>query len=129
MTIAVLGSGNGGGAVAFDCAAHGHQVNLFDFEQFPDNIKSIQENGGVYSEEELEGFAPIKYAGHDIERTLDRTEIIFCVGAHPGNLPGYGNREKYPSDQFAERQFGDSSHDHPFECSPDRAHRGRFLFL
>ena len=35
MNIAVLGSGNGGCAVAFDCAANGHQVRLFDFEQFP----------------------------------------------------------------------------------------------
>ena len=50
MNIAVLGSGNGGCAVAFDCAAHGHQVSLFDFEQFPESIKAVQNNGGIHCE-------------------------------------------------------------------------------
>ena len=36
MKITVLGAGAGGTAVAFDCAAHGHEVRLFDFDQFPD---------------------------------------------------------------------------------------------
>jgi len=31
MKIAVLGSGAGGTAVAFDWSAHGHEVFLFDF--------------------------------------------------------------------------------------------------
>ncbi len=48
MNIAVLGSGNGGCAVAFDYAAHGHQVRLFDFEQFPETIKVVQNNGGIH---------------------------------------------------------------------------------
>jgi len=34
MNIAVLGSGNGGCAVAFDCAAHGHQVSLLILNNF-----------------------------------------------------------------------------------------------
>ena len=38
MNIAVLGSGNGGCGVAFDCAQHGHAVTLFDFVDFPDNV-------------------------------------------------------------------------------------------
>jgi opine dehydrogenase len=46
MNIAVLGSGNGGCAVAFDCAAHGHQVSLFDFQQFPESIKAVQKQRG-----------------------------------------------------------------------------------
>ena len=86
MNIAVLGSGNGGCAVAFDCAAHGHQVSLFDFEQFPDSIKAVQKNGGIHCEGELEGFQPLVYAGHEIEKTLDGADIIYAVG------PAYSTR-------------------------------------
>jgi len=80
LKIAVLGSGNGGCAVAFDWAIHGHSVNLFDFEAFSGNIKTIQKIGGIHAEGELEGFASIKYAGHDIKKTLDYADVIFAVG-------------------------------------------------
>jgi opine dehydrogenase len=86
MNIAVLGSGNGGCAVAFDCAAHGHQVSLYDFEQFPECIKAVQNNGGVYCEGELEGFQPVAYAGHEIQKALDGADIIYAVG------PAYSTR-------------------------------------
>ena len=86
MNIAVLGSGNGGCAVAFDCAAHGHQVSLFDFEQFPENIKAVQNKGGIHGEGELEGFQPVAYAGHEIEKALDGADIIYAVG------PAYSTR-------------------------------------
>jgi opine dehydrogenase len=86
MKIAVLGSGNGGCAVAFDCATHGHEVSLFDFEEFPDNVECIRKNGGIYAKGELEGFASVAYAGHDIEKTLDGADIIFAVG------PAYSTR-------------------------------------
>ena len=43
MNIAVLGSGNGGCAVAFDFAVHDHRVRLFDFEAFAEEvIRSIK---------------------------------------------------------------------------------------
>ena len=80
MKIAVLGSGNGGCAVAFDCAAHGHQVSLFDFEQFPTNIKAVQENSGIHCEGEIKGFQPVAYAGHEIEKALHGADIIYTVG-------------------------------------------------
>ena len=86
MKIAVLGSGNGGCAVAFDCATHKHSVSLFDFDTFPDNIKRIQQQGGIRAEGELEGFAPIEYAGHEIEKALSDAEIIYVVG------PAYSTR-------------------------------------
>ncbi|MBW2516527.1 MAG: NAD/NADP octopine/nopaline dehydrogenase family protein [Deltaproteobacteria bacterium] len=86
MNIAVLGSGNGGCAVAFDCAAHGHQVRLFDFEQFPQSIKAVQNNGGIHCEGELEGFQRVASAGHDIEKALDGADIIYAVG------PAYSTR-------------------------------------
>jgi opine dehydrogenase len=86
MKIAVLGSGNGGCAVAFDCAAHGHAVSLFDFEQFPETVKAVQNNGGIYCEGVFEGFQPVAYAGHEIEKALDRAAIIYAVG------PAYSTR-------------------------------------
>jgi opine dehydrogenase len=86
MNIAVLGSGNGGCAVAFDCAAQGHQVSLFDFEQFPESIKAVQNKGGIHCEGELEGFQPVAFAGHEIEKALDGADIIYAVG------PAYSTR-------------------------------------
>ncbi len=86
MNIAVLGSGNGGCAVAFDCAAHGHKVSLFDFEQFPESIKAVRNNGGIHCEGVLEGFQPVVYAGCEIEKALDGADIIYAVG------PAYSTR-------------------------------------
>lgn len=86
MNVAVLGSGNGGCAVAFDCAAHGYQVSLFDFKRFPANIQAVRNNGGILCEGELQGFQPVAYAGHDIEKALDGTDIIYAVG------PAYSTR-------------------------------------
>jgi opine dehydrogenase len=86
MKIAVLGSGNGGCAVAFDCAAHGHRVSLFDFEEFPESIKAVQNNGGVYCEGELEGFQKLAYAGHEIEKALEGADVVYAVG------PAYSTR-------------------------------------
>ncbi len=86
MNIAVLGSGNGGCAVAFDCAAHGHRVRLFDFEQFPANIQAVQNSGGIHCEGVLEGFQPVVSAGHGIDKALDGADIIYAVG------PAYSTR-------------------------------------
>lgn len=80
MKIGVLGSGNGGCAVAFDWAEKGHDVYLFDFEEFPENIKAINEKRGIKSTGILEGFAKLKYAGHDIGKVIEDSEIIFVVG-------------------------------------------------
>lgn len=87
MNITVLGSGNGGCAVAFDYAAHGHQVSLFDFEQFPQSIKAVQNNGGIHCEGELEGFQPVAYAGHQIEKALDGANLVYAVGPAYSTLP------------------------------------------
>jgi opine dehydrogenase len=87
VRIAVLGSGNGGCALAFDCAQHGHRVSLFDFETFPVHILGVNDAGGIHAEGELEGFAPIYYAGHDIEAALSETEMIIAVGPAYSTLP------------------------------------------
>ncbi len=58
MKIAVLGAGAGGTATAFDCASHGHEVRLFDFPEFSENIAEIARQGGIHIRGNREGFAP-----------------------------------------------------------------------
>jgi opine dehydrogenase len=80
MKIGVLGTGNGGCAVAFDCAQHGHEVALWDFDQFDTQISAIAEAGGITAGGELTGFAPMAYAGHDLARTLKGADLVYLVG-------------------------------------------------
>jgi opine dehydrogenase len=55
-------------------------VSLVDFKSFPEQIEAIAANGGIRSEGDLKGFAPIAYSGHDFERALHDAELIFAVG-------------------------------------------------
>lgn len=80
MKVSVLGSGNGALAVAFEWSKAGHEVCIFDFEQFPKNIEAINKFGGIFSEGELDGFQKIAYAGHDISKVVPGAELIFAVG-------------------------------------------------
>jgi opine dehydrogenase len=76
----VLGSGNGGTAVAFDFASNGHDVYLYDLPQFNENISAIREAGGILSEGRMQGFAKVHYSGHDLEKVLTGADITFVVG-------------------------------------------------
>lgn len=80
MKIAVLGSGNGAHAVAFEYSRAGHKIFMFDFEKFPKNIAAIKKVGGITSEGEMEGFQKIEYAGHDIAKVVTDADLIFAVG-------------------------------------------------
>jgi len=80
MKIAVLGAGAGGTATAFDCASHGHEVRLFEFPQFPENVAVIAEQGCVHAEGDISGSADITYAGHDIDMALKGAELVYVVG-------------------------------------------------
>lgn len=80
MKIAVLGSGAGGTAVAFDWSAHGHEVFLFDFERFPDNVRHIAGTGRIEAEGNLAGTVPVVWAGHEIETVMSGARIVFLVG-------------------------------------------------
>ena len=46
MKVAVLGSGNGAHAIAFEWAQAGHEVAMFDFEEFSGTIEEVAERGG-----------------------------------------------------------------------------------
>ena len=87
MKIAVLGSGNGGCAVAADCALHGHEVSIFDFPKFSSNIKAIAEAKGIKATGQVEGFAPVVYAGHDILRATQNSDLIYVVGPSYAHSP------------------------------------------
>ena len=79
MKIAVLGSGNGGCAVAAECALQGHDVKIFDFEKFSTNIQAIDKAKGIHCSGIISGFGPISYAGHDMEKAVSDAEIIYVV--------------------------------------------------
>ena len=80
MKVAVLGSGNGGLAVAFEFAKAGHDIYLFDFEEFSKNIDAVNEAGGITSEGELNGFQKVVYSGHDISKVVVGADLIVLVG-------------------------------------------------
>lgn len=87
MKIAILGAGAGGTAMAFDCASHGHEVRLFDFPQFPENIAAVAAQGGIHAEGDISGFANVTSAGHDIDEALQDAELIYVVGPAYSTTP------------------------------------------
>jgi opine dehydrogenase len=87
MKVTVLGSGNGGLAIAFEWSQAGHEVALFDFEQFGANLAEVSTRGGITSEGELNGFAPVAYAGHDIGVAMAGAELVFAVGPAYSTAP------------------------------------------
>jgi opine dehydrogenase len=80
MKVAVLGSGNGAQAIAFEWAQAGHDVSMFDFEQFDKTIAAVAERGGIEADGELAGFQEITYAGHDITQVVPGADLVFAVG-------------------------------------------------
>ncbi len=100
MKIAVLGSGAGGTAVAFDCASHGHEVRLFDFRQFADNVASVARTGTITAEGDISGVVPVAYAGHDIDAALQDAELVYVVGPAYATEPfGHAVRGKLTGGQ------------------------------
>ena len=79
MKIAILGSGNGGCAAAADWALAGHQVRLFDFEQFDQNIAKINAQQGIHADGDVCGFAKLDYAGHSIQYAMEGADMILAV--------------------------------------------------
>jgi opine dehydrogenase len=80
MRVAVLGAGNGGVASAFDFSQHGHEVALYAPEEFGANVVAVNAAGGIRSTGDLEGFAPMRYAGHDAGEALAGAELVVLVG-------------------------------------------------
>jgi opine dehydrogenase len=80
MHVTVIGAGNGGMASAFDFAQHGHDVALFAPPHYGDNVVAVADAGGIRASGDLEGFAPIRYAGHDAGEAMAGAELVVVVG-------------------------------------------------
>lgn len=80
MRVTIMGSGNGGTAAAYEWAAAGHCVSLWDFEHFGDNIAAIAASGHIEGRVKFDGHAPIQHAGHDLPRALDGAGLVLLVG-------------------------------------------------
>ena len=80
MQVTVVGSGNGGMAVGFEWAQHGHRIALYGDPEHPDNLDAVRANGGITSHGRLEGFAPVASSGTDVAAAMDGAEVVFVVG-------------------------------------------------
>ena len=80
MRVTVLGSGNGGMAIAYDWAAHGHEVRFCGTVEFTHTVTDVADAGGITSTGVLEGFAPIKYSGTDIHWAVSHADVVFVAG-------------------------------------------------
>ena len=80
MRVAVLGAGNGGVAAAFDFAQHGHDVALYATPEYDDNVLAVAAAGGIAATGDLEGFAPVRYSGHDVAEAMAGAELVVLVG-------------------------------------------------
>ncbi len=87
MRVAVLGAGNGGVAAAFDFAQHGHEVSLCATPEFGTNVVAVNQAGGITASGDLEGFAPIRYSGHDHGEALEGAELVVLVAPTYGIEP------------------------------------------
>src|SRR3954454_1682544 len=101
MRVAVLGAGNGGLASAFDFAQHGHQVSLFNLPEFEANLAGVEEAGGIPASGDLEGFAPIRYAGHDPAEAMEGADLVVVVGPAYATEPLAAAARPYLADGMA----------------------------
>ena len=80
MKITIIGAGNGGKAMAADMSLAGHDVTLFEFPLFKENLKVIKEKGGInLSGVGRKGFAKLQSITTNIEDALNETELIVIV--------------------------------------------------
>lgn len=80
MRVTIMGSGNGATAAAFEWAQAGHEVSMWDFERFGENVAAIAAAGHIEGRVKFEGTAEIRYAGHDLDRALEGAELVIIVG-------------------------------------------------
>lgn len=87
MKVAILGSGSGAHIIAYAWAAAGHSVYMYNLEQYSEPLDAVSVAGGIYCTGEIEGFQKIEYAGSDLNRVMDGTDLIFVI------VPAYGIEE------------------------------------
>ena len=79
MNVTVIGSGNGGMAVGFDWAQHGHRVTVYSQPAHADNLEAVGQRAASRPRS-AGGLRPLAYAGTDIGAAMEGTETVFVVG-------------------------------------------------
>ena len=80
MNVAVLGAGNGGCAAAADLSQRGFNVNLFESQEFEQNIKPITEKKGVQFDGVIgTGLAHPKKVTTNIREAIVDADLIMIV--------------------------------------------------
>ncbi len=79
-SIAVIGAGNGGTAIAGDLTLAGHECRLFEFEEWADNVTAVTAQGGIaVTGVAHTGFAKLALATTDLKAALDGAELIMVA--------------------------------------------------
>jgi opine dehydrogenase len=86
-SVAVLGGGNGGHAVAANLSLAGFKVNFFELPQFADSLERVLRTREVRIEGvSIDGVARLNLATTDIEQAIKDAEVIFVI------TPAFGHR-------------------------------------
>ncbi len=81
LNVTVVGSGNGGLAVAAEWSQQGNRVSVYSApEHAHHNIDGINAQGGIRCQGRFDELMPIAYAGSDIEAAMDGADVVFVVG-------------------------------------------------
>ncbi len=79
-TICVIGAGNGGSAIAGDMTLAGHEVRLFEFPEYGDNLRPIIAKGGIkVTGIARTGFAKLARATFDLGEAVRGAEVIMVT--------------------------------------------------
>ena len=80
MNVAVLGAGNGGCAASADLSQRGFNVNLFESQEFQQNIKPITERNGVQFAGAIgTGLAELHMATTNIREAIEDADLVMVV--------------------------------------------------
>lgn len=100
MKVAVLGGGNGGLAIAFDWAQHGHEIALWAPPEHAGFVDEVASAGGISASGDMSGTVAIRSAGTDIAAALDGAELVFASGPAYATAPvAQAAREHLTPDQ------------------------------
>jgi opine dehydrogenase len=85
--VAILGSGNGGHAVAANLALTGFKVNLFELPRFADPLGKVLRTREIRIDGvSVDGVAKLNLATTDIQQAIKEVEVIFVI------TPAFGHR-------------------------------------
>ena len=77
-TVAVLGAGNGGKAVAADLALQGARVRLFEWQDYQANLAALLEEPILEAEGVVSGEARLEMVSTDLAEVVDGAELVIA---------------------------------------------------